>query len=381
MFQPPDMTPPAEVRPAEPSTVPSAIRNRPTNISELHSATFQMRDAPGAKPSQREATTNPQQSAHAISNRPEGCSYEVIYVNGIRTSQQEAQTSAMAARRHLGVAECEAKLLYNPPENLGAAALRISGGLVSSRLGAYAEPSCVHELEQIIEDAIASGKKRLIIVGHSHGTIIIQNALDRVYDRWNDDPVAARQWLNASRNMEIIFYAPLVSNVVPGPRTCGLVHSLDLPARGLGGLQTAVASAKHHVGWRQSQKIETIVFTPQVMDYPGLLVDPQQVHSSIDLILADREFNYRLLSTDPLTKSSDPVIFAVKLADSIREGRRSDILHRDLIIKGCELYGPSFSRPFMSNFESSRDSGACYLGKFVIEGGLLERVRASQEQR
>jgi hypothetical protein len=340
-----------------------------------------MQDTPGAKASQNEDIPNSQQSAYAISNRPEGCSYEVIYVNGIRTSQKDAQTSAMVARRHLGVAECEAKLLYNPPENLGAAALRISGGLVSSRLGAYAEPLCVQELEQSIEDAIVSGNKRLIIVGHSHGTIIIQNALGRVYDRWNDDPVAARRWLQASRNVELILYAPLVSNVVPGPRTCGLVHSFDLPARGLGGLQTAVATAKHRAGWRESQKIETVVFTPQGMDYRGLLVDPQQVHSSIDLILADREFNYRLLSTDPLTKSPNPVVFAVKLADSIREGRRSDPLHRDLIIKGCEHYGPSFSRPFMSNFEPSADADACYLGKFVIEGGLFERVRASQEQR
>jgi hypothetical protein len=71
----------------------------------------------------------------------------------------------------------------------------------------------------------------------------------------------------------------------------------------------------------------------------------------------------------------------VKLADSIREGRRSDVLHRDLIIKGCELYGPSFCRPFMSNFDASHEPDSCYLGKFVIEEDLLERIRAAQEKR
>lgn len=181
--------------------------------------------------------------------------------------------------------------------------------------------------------------------------------------------------------MEIILYAPLVSTIAPGPRAVGLVHSLDLPARGLGGLQTAITSTKHYTGWRESQNVETVVFTPRGIDYRGLLTDPQQVHSSIELILADREFNFRLLSTDPLTKGSDPMIFAVKLADSIREGRRSDVLHKDLIIKGCELYGPSFCRPFMSNFDSSAASDTSYLGKFKIEGKLLDRVRASREQR
>jgi hypothetical protein len=284
----------------------------------------------------------------------------------------------MAARRHLGIAECDATLLYNPPENIGAAALRISGGLLSSRLGAFAEPSCVEELERIVQGAVNSRNKRLIIVGHSHGTIIIQNALDRVYDRFNKDQVATNQWFKASRNMEVILYAPLVSTIAPGPRAIGLVHSLDLPARGLEGLQTVVASTKHHAGWRQSQKVDTVVFTPRGLDYQALMTDPQQVHSSIELILADREFNFRLLSTDPETKKPDPTIFAVKLADSIREGRRSDVVHKDLIIKGCELYGPRFCRPFMSNFDLSNDSNKCYLGKFTVEGKLLERISRTE---
>ena len=157
MFQPPDMTPPAEVRPAETVSIPSAIRTRPSNLSELQSATSEIRDATDAGDSQPTDATKAQQRAPEISNRPENCSYEVVYVNGIRTSEQDARTSTMAARRHLGVAECETTLLYNPPEHLGASALRISGGLVSSRLGAYAEPSCVQELEQILENALVSG--------------------------------------------------------------------------------------------------------------------------------------------------------------------------------------------------------------------------------
>jgi hypothetical protein len=378
MFQSPDATPPAFVQPAETSAIPSAIRNRPVSLSEFQSSTLLTRGSGGVNPSPVASSTKPQQTPHEISNRPEHCSYQVIYVNGIRTSEQDAKTSTVAARRHLGVAACEAKLLYNPPENLGAAALRISGGLVSSRLGAYAEPSCVQELEQIIDNAIVSGNKRLVIVGHSHGTVIIQNAFDRVYDRWNETPVSARQWLRVSRDMEVILYAPLVSTIAPGPRAVGLVHSLDIPARGLGGVQTMIASSKHYAGWRQSQSIETVVFTPRGIDYAALMTEPQQVHSSIELILANNDFNFRLLSTDPLTKSPNPMVFAVRLADSIREGRRSDQLHKDLIIKGCELYGPSFCRPFMSNFDSSGDSGACHLGKFVIDGKLLERVRASQ---
>jgi hypothetical protein len=382
MFQPPDVNPPAVVQPAEVSSLPSAIRNKPVSVAELRSATFQLSDASDVTPTTTvSAATKRDETPREISNRPEHCSYQVVYVNGIRTSEHDAKTSTMAARRHLGVAECEATLLYNPPENIGAAALRISGGLVSSRLGAYAEPSCVQELEQIIQDALISGNKRLIIVGHSHGTVIIQNAFDRVYDRWNTDQVASRQWFQASRNMEVILYAPLVSTIAPGPRAVGLVHSHDLPARGLGGLQTAIASTKHYAGWRESQNVETVVYTPREIDYRGLLTDPQQVHSSIDLILADREFNFRLLSADPLSKSSDPMVFAVKLADSIREGRRSDVLHRDLIIKGCELYGPSFCRPFMSNFDKSSEANALQLGKFVIDGKLLERVQAAAEQR
>lgn len=382
MFQPPDATPPAVVQPADASALPSAIRTRPVSVSDLRSATLYM---PGssAEASARPTSTasKPHETTYEVSNRPEHCSYQVVYVNGIRTSERDARASAMTARRHLGVAECEATLLYNPPENMGAAALRISGGLVSSRLGAYAEPSCVQDLERIIQDALTSGNKRLIIVGHSHGTVIIQNAFDRVYDRWNTDPAATRQWLQASRNMEVILYAPLVATIAPGPRAVGLVHTLDLPARGLGGLHTAIASTKHYTGWRESQNVETVVFTPQGIDYRGLLSDPRQVHSSIELILADREFNFRLLSTDPLSKRSNPVIFATKLADSIREGRRSDNLHRDLIIKGCDLYGQNFCWPFMSNFDVAEDSNACHLGKFTIDGKLLDRVRASREQR
>jgi hypothetical protein len=35
----------------------------------------------------------------------------------------------------------------------------------------------------------------------------------------------------------------------------------------------------------------------------------------------------------------------------------------------------------MSNFDKSPDLKACHLGKFVIDGKLLERVRAATEQR
>lgn len=382
MFQPPDATPPAIVQPAEVSTLPSAIRYKPVTVDDLRSAILQTRGAPDVAPMESMHTAAKRADTSVeISNRPERCSYQVVYVNGIRTSERDAMTSTMAARRHLGVPECEAKLLYNPPENIGAAALRVSGGLVSSRLGAYAEPSCVQELEQIIQGALSAENKRLIIVGHSHGSIIIQNAFDRVYDRWKTDPASEKQWHQGSKNIEVILYAPLVSSIAPGPRAIGLVHSLDLPARGLGGIQTAVASSKHYAGWRESQSVQKVVFTPAGIDYRAVLTDPQQVHSSLDLILADREFNFRVLSNDPLTKSPNPMIFAVNLAESIREGRRSDVLHRDLIIKGCELYGPSFCRPFVSSLDTPSQSSARHIGKFVIDGKLLERVEAGHAQR
>jgi hypothetical protein len=279
----------------------------------------------------------------------------------------------------LGSEECSVTLVYNPEENIGASGVKIIGSLTSSRLGKKAEPQCVSELRALTQHAIECPSDRLIIVAHSHGSLIVQNALDRCYDEYCARSDRKTTWNEGSKRIDIIFFAPLVRTVAPGPNAVSLLNSADIPARGIGIFSKAVANTKHYTGWRPQQGIQTIIYTPERNRIPDLAIQPSVVHDSINLILDSTEFNFRLMSSDPKTKEPNASIFASNLAQSIRMGKRSDQMHYELIIKGCDQFGAPFARAFLG--ETSAHDTHHSIDRFEIRGPRLERIQQAVSGR
>jgi hypothetical protein len=214
-------------------------------------------------------------------------------------------------------------------------------------------------------------------VGHSQGSLAIQNAFDRVYDEHQESPYLKRIWEERSKRIEVILYAPLVRTLAPGPQAVSLLNSCDLPARGIGALQRAISSSKHYLGYRPHQAIQTVIYSPGSNQLTELLASPLQVHESFQLILDNVDFNMRLLGENRKTKELDGELFATNLAQSILNGRRSDALHYELILKGCERFGAEFAVTFLSCTHSGGRPDARYIGNFVVHGKRLERVETT----
>jgi hypothetical protein len=366
---PDTINPPAIVRPAEDLSGFSITRDFNRNLPQVERAV--------SEDNKQSATL--QTGERQISNRPSNAEYKVIYVNGIRTSEDDAKRSANLVRGSLGVEDNECKVVYNQREHSFKAGLKILGGTISTKLGEKAESGCVGELQEIISATLHAPGNRLTIVGHSQGSLVIQNAFDRAYDDFKRSPETRRLWEQASPRIEVIMYAPLVRTLAPGPQAVALLNGLDLPARGLGIAQRAVASSKHYLGYRQQQAVRTIVYHPDTNEFPRVLFNPQSVHESFQLILDNPEFNFRLLAEDPKTKAPDVVLFSNNLYASIRDGKRADILHFELIRLGCDTFGRDFARPFIGMCTVQENGEIICIDNFKVEGPRLEYLRGSGE--
>jgi hypothetical protein len=364
--------PAAEVRPADAShTTIERFKGTPIQSIPLGQVSFspQLRNS-------TELIKEPECEARTgISNRPIGGKYRLIYINGIRTSAEDAQKSTALVKRSIGIDDCEVTLLYNPTENSCSTGLKLVGALASSRLGNKAEPQCFTQLKDCTREVMNCPQDRLIIVAHSQGTLITQNVFDRLYDEYSRSPAGEKLWQEQSSRIEIIMYAPLVRTIAPGPNAVSLLNSLDLPARSIGGLQRMVADSKHYTGWREQQAIQTVIYSPQRNRFPDVILNPSIVHDSFDLILDNVDFNFQLLGQNHKTHKLDPVIFASNLSKSILMGKRSDAIHHELIIKGCQVFGRSFAVPFLNTLSETNDAQSMCIDKFIIKDVRLERVQ------
>ncbi len=365
-IHPDKISPPAISRPAE-GLGGSEMTQKPNSTMPQIKQAF--REEGGAEVNQRQVEC-------PISNRPENAEYKVVYINGIRTSEVEAERSACLVRGSLGVEDAECKVLYNAKEHPLKSGLKIIGGTISRKLGEKAESECVRQLYETIADTLYTPGSRLTIVGHSQGSLVIQNAFDRAFDDFNRFPETRKIWSQAAPRIEVIMYAPLVRTLAPGPQATALLNGFDLPARGLGVAQRAVAASKHYLGYREQQAIRTIVYHPETNEFPELLFNPKLVHESYQLILDNPEFNFRLFSEDPRTRKPDARVFCDNLFVSIRDGRRADLLHLELIRIGCDSFGSDFAQPFIRMCRAHPDGDALCINNFKIDGPRLHYMRA-----
>lgn len=366
---PDKINPPAITRPAEDLSGWSIRRETGTHVPELVEALNR-----SVRPIEKEVPST--EFDCQISNRPANATYKVLYVNGIHTSESDAARSAGLVRSSLGVEDDECSVVYNRQEHGFKSGLKIIGATLSTKLGEKAESECVRELEQVIADTLYTPGSRLTIVGHSQGSLVIHNAFDKVFDEYKQFPETSSVWDEAAPRIEVILYAPLIRTLAPGPQAVALLNSLDLPARGLGIAQRAVASSKHYLGYRPQQAIRTIFYQPDTNDLTNLFFNPKLVHESFQLILDNPEFNFRLLSEDPRTHSPSAGIFSKNLFTSIRDGRRADILHYELIRMGCDTFGSGFARPFVSMCNVPHDKEKLCIGNFRVDGSRLHYLLA-----
>lgn len=368
----------AEVRPAEAQMRQFPL---PTTLSvesyPLSQHSFNPTSVVRPQPSSVEEHKN----ITGISNRAPGSTYHVIYINGIQTSAHAAETASVLVKRAFGVEQCETKVIYNPIENIGSSGLKILGSITSSRLGGHAEPECVQQLRIAIKSAIENPSDRLILVGHSQGSLIIQNVIDRLYDEYQKTPEGRAKWARESGRIEVLLYAPLVRTLAPGPEVVGLMNSYDLPVRGLGGTQRIIAATKHYTGWREQQSVRTITYSPKRNSTSDMLVNPYIVHDAIDLILDNTDLNFRILAEDPQTGKTDGTLLAGNLTRSIAQGRRSDAVHYEMIIRGVDTLGSEFATPFLRQLSDTPDRTGKCIGKFVLSGTRLERIEKVSYQR
>jgi len=363
---PPNITPPAISRPAE-DLAGSSISQRPN--STLSQVKQRFRE-------EGENAANQLRAECQISNRPANSQYKVVYVNGIRTSEVDARRSAGLVRGSLGLSDAECTIVYNPKEHPFKSGLKIIGGTLSARLGEKSESQCVHELHEMIADTLYSPHSRLTVVGHSQGSLVIQNAFDKAFDDFRRFPETRRIWDEAAPRIEVIMYAPLVRTLAPGPQAVALLNGFDLPARGLGVAQRAVAASKHYLGYREQQAVRTVVYHPETNEFRELLFNPKLVHESFQLIMDNPEFNFRLFAENPKTRKPDAKLFCDNLHASVREGRRGDLLHFELIRMGCETFGSEFVHPFIEKCRLQPGGDALCIDNFTIDGPRLHYVRA-----
>lgn len=365
----PDVKPPAICRPAEDLSKFSITRDanatRPEAVQPMQGV---------GKASKREV------DECQISNRPPNAEYKVIYVNGIRTSEDEARRSAGLVGRSLGVEDSECSVVYNKKEHAVKAGIKILGATLSTKLGEKAESECVRELQDVIADTLYTPGSRLTVVGHSQGSLVIHNAFDKAYDEFKRFPETRKIWDQSAQRIEVVMFAPLVRTIAPGPEASALLNGFDLPTRGLGVMQRAVASSKHYLGYRKQQAIRTVIYKPESTELAELLFNPLQVHDSCSLILDNPELRFKLFSEDPKTRVPDAMVFTQNLHSSIRDGRLSDILHFELIRLGCDTFGGDFATPFMSMCTVGPDGKSLCIGKFEVEGARLRYLQIAAER-
>ncbi len=359
-----------EVRPADTVASDHPRLHFPPRESGLDDSQF--------NPGLRTGVEAPAQRGHenifGISNRAAGATYRLVYINGIMTDEGSAEAASRMVKRAFGVEQCETSLLYNPRENIAISGVKIFGGIASSRLGGKAEHECSQQLRLLLKNALETPTDRLVLVGHSQGSLIIQNSIDRLYDEYQRDSASQNKWMRESPRIEVILYAPLVSTLAPGPEAIGLCNSYDIPVRGISGTQRLIAGAKHYTGWREQQALRMVMYSPTRNTVGNMLTDPCLVHNSVDLILDSVDFNFEILAKQFGSNEARGEVLAQNLTRSIALGRRSDALHHELIIKGCDTFGRNFAIPFLRQLTVAPGIEGKNIKNFNIAGPRLERI-------
>lgn len=317
---------------------------------------------------------------NGASNRPRDLKFTLVYVNGLSTSRPDAEAVSQIVRRNLGIPTCDVRLIYNKPEMYAVGLGKVVGGLVSGRLGRQCEPECSMELRDVACTALKNPNERVIFVGASHASIVIQNTFDGLHDEFTRAN-GSQWWRNSAARCEVIFYAPLVYEMVPGLRVTGFTNSLDVPARGAGNFSSMVTWAKRSSGYRPYEPFDSVCYSPSSNRFPDLILNPGGVHCCLDLALQDCEFNLQRLGREPKTGKLDGSRLALRLAESIREGWRSDMLHTNLIYVAVKKCGASFAVPFIKQLTLSLKPRTASIGYFKIDEALLDLLLHTANRR
>jgi hypothetical protein len=382
---PPPQDPPAIVVSVETDSELSALTNQQSSLSDLTTPdrknfVAQERSvATGSLNSQRSdqvvENSAVRESAPLVSNRNPDQHLSVVYINGIETDAYEARQAMALVSNSMGVEKKDISLLHNPEEsNVAVGLLKVCGGMLSSRLNNRSEPECSGALERRIKIALENRDERLVIATHSRGSQIAESVLDAVYDEYQKTARGRHLWRQNAEDIEVIMYAPLVRSLPPGIRGYGLSNTLDLPARGAGRVARGMSALKNLTGWREHDVIQHIKYSPPENRLPDLVFNPESVHSSFDLIFDDAFFNIQLLGQDPATGTFSPRLLADNLARNIKEGRRSDILHLEIISQAGDQYGSKFSHAFKDHVDIDQTSGVGRIGEFAISSARMDRL-------
>lgn len=387
----------AEVRPAEQSAdVPAVSRKylqrtlatRPQDIC---------REMPPPKPTvvpalpEQASQTSPAKPpdipgvVHQVSNRDHTRAHLLLYVNGVNTT--EAEAAQALARINAALGATETKVVYNPREGGLKAGAKVAGSIFSARLVATAEPECCQSLIDHFTRTLEDPGRRATVVCHSHGSAVVAAALAKLYDQHHKEG-RGDMWRANSERLTCFFIAPTVSRVVPGPQTLGIVHARD-PVRAVDKSANGVAIAKALVGWRPAEKVPLVTFIPPGQTLGDQVFNPAQVHSALDVMFGTTDLYIELLGRQRSdTREGQGAALAEGLLQSIRDGALSDRLHTDLIVKGCELFGQSFSRKFLELSRAAAPRGASpandgtvvtEIGNFDIPEPIVARLRRSAQ--
>lgn len=313
--------------------------------------------------------------ASGVSNRPDTAIDQVVYINGIRTTEEDAWASAHIVKATLGVGDHELKVLYNPTENAVDSVAKVLGTSLSGPFGSGAEQVTTEALYHIVKSWLEGDSPRLRLVAHSQGSLLVQRVLERVHDECQESGGMRQLWLTRSPNIQTIWYAPIVQTLVPGPQAVCFFHSLDVPTRGLGGLYGLLPSIQRLTGFGDHVPIRAVLYQPPLDKMEDLLSNPTVVHQSFRLILDSPELYFKLFAEDPSTHAPSADLFATNLASSILQGGCADILHYELIRMGCERFGRDFASAFMALRTSNASQHKIKFGHFLIEDPLLSELR------
>lgn len=296
----------------------------------------------------------------------------VIFINGMNTSQLEAARACSFVAANLGIERNRVKLLYNSSEDdTVAGLLKVSGGMVSRRVGGRLERECIKVLCRQVENVVRSNSDRLLVVGHSQGSLIFQNATDTCYDRYSTNPSSRRLWNDGAKRIEAIFYAPIIRHAVPGLRVFGFMNESDCAGRTASCISGIGSSGKSFLGWRPYEPIDMVV-SPSSSNLLSTVCDPLSGHNWLSLVVQDAKFNMLYLCTGSDGRH-DPVLLANRLAHSIRHGLRPERVHKEVMKLAVNRFHSSFARPFLKHVKPIDKE--MRIGDLCIEPRLLVELK------
>lgn len=320
---------------------------------------------------------SPDEYAPSVSNRDSRGRLNVIFVNGMNTSELDAEIACQHVRTTLGVSRDDIKLLYNASEGSACNGLaNVVGSSISRRLGEVLESECTSALRTEIDRVITTLTDRLLVVGHSQGSVIFQNASDAVYDRLSKTNSGQRLWESSSLRIEALFYAPVIRHAAPGMQVVGFTNESDFPGRFGSCISNLMATSKNCFCWRKYEPVELVVLPCSKSLVADAMCAPLAGHLCSPLILKDPLFNVAYYGTDS-NGGYSPKLLAARLAYSIRHGLRSDTTHHKIIELSARTVGPEFAKAFLKRITIVDRVG--WIGQFRIDSDVVDCLIRSQK--